>query len=143
MQKNSKNYKQFAKTQIIDTIKIIIYYLNIMYFKFNCWFYYFSKRIYTEILTKFTWATFENHWDLWLRDCVERREKETDHSKNVYKNAYYPTNKTSVTNQISRYVIFWKTRKWTGPLIDENKLQADEKNNKNRTIWKKNENCIS
>ena len=32
MQKNSKNYKRFAKTEIIDTIKIISYYLNIMYF---------------------------------------------------------------------------------------------------------------
>ena len=29
-----------------------------------------------------------------------------DHSKNVYKNAYCPSNKTSVTNNISRYVIF-------------------------------------
>ena len=27
------------------------------------------------MLTMFTWATFENHWDLLLRDCVERREK--------------------------------------------------------------------
>ena len=25
----------------------------------------------------FTWVTFENHWDLSLRDCAERREKET------------------------------------------------------------------
>ena len=25
----------------------------------------------------FTWATFENHWDLILGDCSERREKET------------------------------------------------------------------
>ena len=36
--------------------------------------------IYTEILTKFTWATFENRWDLLLRDCIERREKETQNS---------------------------------------------------------------
>ena len=26
---------------------------------------------------KFTCATFEHHWDLSLRDCSERREKET------------------------------------------------------------------
>ena len=31
----------------------------------------------TEKLTKFTSATFENPWNLLLRDCVERREKET------------------------------------------------------------------
>ena len=64
--------------------------------------------IYTELLTKFTWATFENHWDLLLSDCVERREKETQNSpiKNVYKNAQSPTNKTSVTNRIRRYVSF-------------------------------------
>ena len=33
--------------------------------------------MYTEILTQFTWSTFENNWDLLSRDCVERREKET------------------------------------------------------------------
>ena len=33
--------------------------------------------IYTEIINKFKWATFENHWDLLLRHCSERREKET------------------------------------------------------------------
>ena len=29
------------------------------------------------MLTKFTWATFEDYWDLLLRLCVVRREKET------------------------------------------------------------------
>ena len=32
MQKISKNYKQFAKTEIIEAIKIISFYLNIVYF---------------------------------------------------------------------------------------------------------------
>ena len=32
MQKNSKNYKQFGKKQIIEANKIISYYRNIMYF---------------------------------------------------------------------------------------------------------------
>ena len=93
----------------------------------------------TEILTKFTWAIFENHWDLLLRDCVERRGKETQKSllKKVYKNAFCPTNKTSLTNQIRRYFIFWNTRNWSGPLNDENKLQVDEKNNKNWKVRKK------
>ena len=31
MHKISKNYKQLAKTQIIEVIKVISYYLNIMY----------------------------------------------------------------------------------------------------------------
>ena len=31
MQKNSKNYKHFAKTQIIEAIEIISYYLNIFF----------------------------------------------------------------------------------------------------------------
>ena len=40
---------------------------------------YFNKvscRNYTERLNKFILATFVNHWDLLLRDCSERREKE-------------------------------------------------------------------
>ena len=32
MQENSKNYKQFLKTQFIEAIKIISYYLNIVFF---------------------------------------------------------------------------------------------------------------
>ena len=47
-----------------------------MYFYFNSYFYYFSCRNYTERLNKFIWATFVNHWDLLLRRCSERREKE-------------------------------------------------------------------
>ena len=33
---------------------------------------------------KFTWAVFENHFDLLLRDCANGREKETQiqHSHN-------------------------------------------------------------
>ena len=29
------------------------------------------------MLNNLIWATFENHWDLLLRECVKRREKET------------------------------------------------------------------
>ena len=36
----------------------------------------------------------------------------------------------------SRYVIFSKTRNWMWPLIDENKIQFDKKNNKNWKAWK-------
>ena len=35
MKKNSKNYKLFAKTQIIEAIKIIDYHLSIMFFLFQ------------------------------------------------------------------------------------------------------------
>ena len=37
---------------------------------------------------------------------------------------------------ISRYVISWNTRNWMWPLIEENKLQFDEKNSKNWKNWK-------
>ena len=79
MQKNPKNYKEFAKTQTIEAIKNISYCLIIMYFYFNC---YLSTLIisvqnYTKILNKIVWATFENHWDLLLREYEKIREKET------------------------------------------------------------------
>ena len=50
-------------------------------------------------LNKFTWASFEYNWARLLRECGYRREKETNivHSKNIYENAYCPTNKTSDT----------------------------------------------
>ena len=88
---------------------------------------------YTERLNKFTWATFENPWDLLLRDCSERREKEKKigHSINVQKNAYCITNKKLLKNNVNTYVISWNTRNRIGPLVDENKLQFDEKNSKN------------
>ena len=46
----------------------------------------------------FNGATLENHLDLLLNECAERREKETQihHSENFYENAYCPTSKTSV-----------------------------------------------
>ena len=110
--KNLKNLKRLAKTQTIATIKIISYYLNIMYFQFKSYFYKFSCRNYTERFNKFIWATFVNHWDLLLRDCSERREKAAKKmtTQKTFKNAYCPTNNASVTNNISRYVIFWNTR---------------------------------
>ena len=35
MQKTSKKYEHYAKTQIIEAIKFISYYRNIIYFCFN------------------------------------------------------------------------------------------------------------
>ena len=56
----------------------------------------------------FTWVTFENHWHLLLRDCSERREKERQKltTQKTFKKAYCPSNKESVPNETSRYVIF-------------------------------------
>ena len=45
-----------------------------------------------ERLNKFTWATFENHWDLLLRDWSETNNK-IGRSINVQKNRYCPTTK--------------------------------------------------
>ena len=39
LKNNLKNLKRFAKTQSIATIKILSYYLNIMYFYFKSHFY--------------------------------------------------------------------------------------------------------
>ena len=54
---------------------------------------------YTKRITKFVWATFEYHWDLLLRGCAKRREKETQkqHLQFFYENVYCPTNTTSKT----------------------------------------------
>ena len=45
--------------------------------------------------------------------------------------------KQQLKNYISRHATFWTSRNCMGPLKDENKLQVDEKNNKN---WKTFEN---
>ena len=37
-----------------------------------------------------------------------KKKHKTAHSKNDYKDAYCPKNKISVTNQIGKYVIFFK-----------------------------------
>ena len=46
------------------------------------------------------------------------------------------TQKTSVTNIFSRYVNFWNTINCMWLLMDESKLQFDEKKNKNWNTWK-------
>ena len=53
------------------------------------------------------------------------------HSINVQKNAYYTTNKILVKKNVNRSVTSLNTRNWMGNLIDENKRQFDEKNDKN------------
>ena len=53
-----------------------------------------------------------------------------DHSENVYQNAYCPSNNTSVTYLISRYVNLWNTRNWIGPLINEKRYNLTEKTTK-------------
>ena len=86
----------------------------------------------TKRINTFIWAEFVDHWDLLLRDCSERREKEAQKmttQKNVYKNAYCPTNKASVTNKISRYA-FWRTRSWIGPLINAKKYNLTKRTTK-------------
>ena len=74
-EKFKKNYKQFAKTQIIEAIKIISYYLNNTSFYFS-----FFILIQLNLYCKKTLilARFGNHWDLLLRDCAKGREKETN-----------------------------------------------------------------
>ena len=75
---------------------------------------------------------------LLLRDCSDWREIGTQK---------FTTQKTFIKTQIvqqtkhqwqtkSKCIFFWNTRSWMGPLIDENKLQLDEKNNKNWKAWK-------
>ena len=58
MQKNSRNYKQSAKTQKFEGINLISYYLNKVV-EFKRYLYKMSLN-YTEQLSKFTWASFEN-----------------------------------------------------------------------------------
>ena len=78
-------------------------------------------------------ATFECHWDLLLRECAKRREKETQvRQKNFYLNAYCPQTKRQLQQDITGLLNFMNTKNRIGPVNDENKLQVDEKeNNKN------------
>ena len=45
---------------------------------------------YTERFNNFSLPTFENHWDLLLRECAKRREKETQIPENFRENTYCP-----------------------------------------------------
>ena len=81
----------------------------------------------------FTWASFENHWDVLLREFAKRRQKETQiltTDKSNYENAYYTTKKQQLRHNIIKRLNFF-TRRWMGLLNEENKLQVDEKNNEN------------
>ena len=65
--KGKKSTNIFAKTQIIESIKIFRCYLNIMFFISNI-----NQTILVDTILKkmFTWASFENHWDLLLGECA-------------------------------------------------------------------------
>ena len=64
--KMQKNYQKFAKTQIIEAIKINSNYLNFV-LQLQLLFIKIQLKSYQKI--KFTRATFENHWDLITRLC--------------------------------------------------------------------------
>ena len=74
--RSRKKIKQFAKTQIIEAIKFISYYLNTMYSSFHFHSNEFNQN-YNERLFKCIWARFEDHWYLLLRECAKSREKVT------------------------------------------------------------------
>ena len=76
MQKNSKNYKQFAKTQTIEAIKIIIYFVRTVLF-FQLLFI-INQLKYTEWLQMSTWASFENSWGCFYEIVLKTREKRTN-----------------------------------------------------------------
>ena len=59
----------------------------------------------------------------------KKQRKKWALKERLQKIAYCPTNKASVTN--NRNVVFRITTNWMWPLIDDNKLQFDEKNKKN------------
>ena len=52
---------------------------------------------YTERLKKCIWATFENHWDLLLRECAKRKEKEKKYTNKTLFKSILSANKTLVT----------------------------------------------
>ena len=73
-----------------------------------------------SVITRLIWKT-------------RKRNTKFGHTINVQKNAYCLTNKILMKKNVKRYVISWNTRNRIGPIVDENKLQFDKKNNKN---WK-------
>ena len=94
----------------------------------------FSCRNYTGRINKFIWATFVHHWDLLLRDCSERREKEaqkmTTHKTFIKKHVVQQSKQRRQI--ISVDMLFFGIQEFGC----ENKLQFDEKNNKNWKNWK-------
>ena len=75
MRKNSRNYKQSAKSQIIEAIKVFSYYLKIA----------FLIQLLSVLIeqninwtnNKFTCVSFKGNRALLLREKGKRREKET------------------------------------------------------------------
>ena len=89
----------------------------------------------TKRLIKLARAIFESHWFLLLRNWAKKGEEtNNDHSQKCYEIAYCPPNKTSFTTYQTLYY-YLESRKWIGPLNDENKLKIDENNNKNWKVW--------
>ena len=82
--KMPKKIQPFAKTQIIEDIKIISCYVNIIFFLFQMFFIHSAKFLLYK-LKKITWSAFTNFWDLLLRAGAKKKEKK--------KNKYWPLTK--------------------------------------------------
>ena len=75
----------------------------------------------------FTWTSFENHWDMLLRESV-RKQKETDIDRAQKILRILCTNKKKqLWNNINKHVKGRIYKKWVGSLNDENRLQNDKK----------------
>ena len=76
-------------------------------------------------------ATFENHWNLLLRECPKRREKETQiltTQKTFTKRHFVQQKKHQLRHNINRHNNFCVKRTSMGHFTVENKLQVDKKN---------------
>ena len=81
-----------------------------MYSSFNFHSYKCTEN-YTEGLNKCIWATFENHWDMLLRECAKSREKETQVNHWIFSlNAYCPKTKHQLRHDITAHLNFSNTR---------------------------------
>ena len=62
---------------------------------------------------------------------MEEKKKHKYTTHNFFnENAYCPQTKHQLRHNNSRN-FYWNSRNWMGPLDEENKLQVDEKDNKN------------
>ena len=93
-----KKIKDFAKTQIMKLLKSLaiswIICLLISIFLVLTLIPLFWRN------NKVILATFENHLDLLLRECAERREKNFGCSQNFDKSAYCPTKKHRLRHNV-------------------------------------------
>ena len=73
------------------------------------------------------------------RMCWKKRKRNTknDNSRNIYANAFCRKNKNINDDIASVEVILFEIQGIGWDNDDENKLQVDEKNNKNWKVWKK------